>query len=78
MPSGEYQFEKAWVWEHQALTRARFVAGDATIGQRFERIRIDVLCRPRDLAALGSEILSMRDKMREAHPESQRAVRSQA
>lgn len=64
----EYQFEKAWVWEHQALTRARFVAGDATIGRRFERIRIEVLCRPRDLAALGSEILSMRDKMRDAHP----------
>ncbi len=64
----EYQFEKAWVWEHQALTRARFVAGDAGIGGRFERIRIEVLCRPRDLASLGSEILSMRDKMRDAHP----------
>ena len=64
----DYQFEKAWVWEHQALTRARFVAGDAGIGARFERIRKDVLCRPRDPAALGSEILSMRDKMRQAHP----------
>jgi glutamate-ammonia-ligase adenylyltransferase len=64
----EYQFEKAWVWEHQALTRARFVAGDTAIGGRFERIRIEVLCRPRDLATLGREILSMRDKMRDAHP----------
>lgn len=64
----EYQFEKAWVWEHQALTRARFVAGDAGIGARFERIRIEVLCRPRELATLGREILSMRDKMRDAHP----------
>jgi [glutamine synthetase] adenylyltransferase / [glutamine synthetase]-adenylyl-L-tyrosine phosphorylase len=64
----EYQFEKAWVWEHQALTRARFVAGDTAIGERFERIRIEVLCRPRDLATLGREILSMRDKMRDAHP----------
>jgi [glutamine synthetase] adenylyltransferase / [glutamine synthetase]-adenylyl-L-tyrosine phosphorylase len=64
----DYQFEKAWVWEHQALTRARFVAGDAGIGARFERIRTDVLCRPRDPAALASEILSMRDKMRQAHP----------
>jgi glutamate-ammonia-ligase adenylyltransferase len=64
----DYQFEKAWVWEHQALTRARFVAGDAGIGARFERIRTDVLCRPREPAALGSEILSMRDKMRQAHP----------
>ncbi|MBI3526541.1 MAG: bifunctional [glutamate--ammonia ligase]-adenylyl-L-tyrosine phosphorylase/[glutamate--ammonia-ligase] adenylyltransferase [Betaproteobacteria bacterium] len=64
----EYEFEKAWVWEHQALTRARFVAGADAIGRRFERLRIEVLCRPRDLAALGSEILSMRDKMRDAHP----------
>jgi glutamate-ammonia-ligase adenylyltransferase len=64
----DYQFEKAWVWEHQALTRARFVAGDAAIGTRFERIRTEVLCRPRDLAALASEILSMRAKMRDAHP----------
>jgi glutamate-ammonia-ligase adenylyltransferase len=64
----EYQFEKAWVWEHQALTRARFVAGDTAIGVRFERIRIEVLCRPRELATLGREILSMRDKMRDAHP----------
>ena len=64
----EYQSEKAWVWEHQALTRARFVAGDAGIGGSFEHIRIEVLCRPRDLATLASEILSMRDKMRDAHP----------
>ena len=64
----EYQAEKAWVWEHQALTRARFVAGDAAIGLRFEGIRIEVLCRSRDCAALGNEILSMRDKMRDAHP----------
>ncbi|HEX9451998.1 MAG TPA: bifunctional [glutamate--ammonia ligase]-adenylyl-L-tyrosine phosphorylase/[glutamate--ammonia-ligase] adenylyltransferase [Burkholderiales bacterium] len=64
----EYQSEKAWVWEHQALTRARFVAGDAEIGAQFERVRTGVLCRPRDLAELGNEILSMRDKMRDAHP----------
>jgi [glutamine synthetase] adenylyltransferase / [glutamine synthetase]-adenylyl-L-tyrosine phosphorylase len=64
----DYEFDKAWVWEHQALTRARFVAGDAQIGARFERIRDDVLCRPREPAALASEILSMREKMRDAHP----------
>jgi glutamate-ammonia-ligase adenylyltransferase len=64
----EYQFTKAWVWEHQALTRARFVAGDASIGAAFERIRTEVLCRPRALGQLASEIQSMRDKMRDAHP----------
>ena len=64
----EYEFEKAWVWEHQALTRARFVAGDARIGGRFELIRTEVLCRARNLASLKHEILTMRDKMRDAHP----------
>ena len=64
----QYEFEKAWVWEHQALTRARFVAGDADIGSHFERIRGEVLCRPIDLDVLGREIVAMRDKMREAHP----------
>ena len=31
--------EQAWTWEHQALTRARFVAGDAAIGAAFEAER---------------------------------------
>ncbi|MEO8157755.1 MAG: bifunctional [glutamate--ammonia ligase]-adenylyl-L-tyrosine phosphorylase/[glutamate--ammonia-ligase] adenylyltransferase [Betaproteobacteria bacterium] len=66
----DYQSEKAWVWEHQAITRARFVAGDVRMGAQFESIRRAVLCRPRDLAVLGDEILSMRDKMRDAHPNS--------
>jgi glutamate-ammonia-ligase adenylyltransferase len=43
----EYQREKAWVWEHQAFTRARFCAGDDEIGQAFEQIRMEVLCQPR-------------------------------
>jgi len=64
----DYQFTKAWVWEHQALTRARFVAGEARIGAGFEQIRTDVLCRPRALGPLANEIQSMRDKMRDAHP----------
>jgi glutamate-ammonia-ligase adenylyltransferase len=64
----DYEFDKAWVWEHQALTRARFVAGDTQIGARLERVRSEVLCRPRELTVLASEILSMRDKMRGAHP----------
>jgi [glutamine synthetase] adenylyltransferase / [glutamine synthetase]-adenylyl-L-tyrosine phosphorylase len=38
----------AWVWEHQALTRARFVCGDAAIGATFEALRREVLCLPRD------------------------------
>ena len=63
----QYQQQSAWVWEHQALTRARFVAGDASIGATFERIRRAIVCRARDRAVLRQEVLEMRQKMREAH-----------
>ena len=58
----------AWTWEHQALTRARFVAGDAAIGSRFERLRNEVLALPREPAKLAAEVLDMRRRMLEGHP----------
>jgi glutamate-ammonia-ligase adenylyltransferase len=64
----EYQRKDAWVWEHQALTRARCVAGDAAVGTRFEAIRKEVLCMRRDREQLKSEVAQMRQKMREGHP----------
>jgi glutamate-ammonia-ligase adenylyltransferase len=64
----EYQQNQAWVWEHQALTRARFSAGDQQIGAAFEQIRQSVLCQPRDLTVLRKEILDMRQKMHDGHP----------
>ncbi|MGH8807938.1 MAG: bifunctional [glutamate--ammonia ligase]-adenylyl-L-tyrosine phosphorylase/[glutamate--ammonia-ligase] adenylyltransferase, partial [Noviherbaspirillum sp.] len=64
----KYQAESAWVWEHQALTRARFCAGDAAIGARFEAIREAVLRQPRDEQKLRQEVLAMRSKMQDAHP----------
>jgi glutamate-ammonia-ligase adenylyltransferase len=64
----EYQRQHAWVWEHQALTRARFSAGDARVGASFEDIRRQVLGQTRDLAALRKEILAMRQKMLDGHP----------
>jgi len=63
----KYQLESAWVWEHQALTRARFAAGDRALGEAFERIRCEVLRQPRDLAKLREDVLAMRRKMRDAH-----------
>lgn len=62
-----YQLESAWVWEHQALTRARFAAGDAALGQRFEAVRQEVLTQQRDLPKLREEVKTMRQKMMEAH-----------
>jgi len=64
----KYQTDNAWVWEHQALTRARFCAGDAAIGERFEAIREQVLRKPREEQALRREVRAMRRKMHEAHP----------
>ncbi len=64
----QYQEKDAWLWEHQALTRARFVAGDADVGRQFEQIRRDIICRPRDLTRLRAEIVGMRQKMLDAHP----------
>jgi glutamate-ammonia-ligase adenylyltransferase len=64
----EYQRDKAWPWEHQALTRARFAAGDRELGERFERLRIEMLRTPRELEALRREVAAMRAKMLEGHP----------
>lgn len=64
----KYQLESAWVWEHQALTRARFAAGDPAIGEAFEKIRCEVLCQERDPGKLRAEVIAMRRKMRDANP----------
>ena len=61
----QYQREQAWTWEHQALLRARPVAGDATVAQAFDALRREVLARPRDPGKLREEIASMRARMRE-------------
>ncbi|SEN55762.1 glutamate-ammonia-ligase adenylyltransferase [Duganella sp. CF517] len=65
----KYQNTAAWVWEHQALTRARFCAGDAAIGERFEQIRESVLRkeRPAD-GPLKREVVAMRKRMVDAKP----------
>lgn len=64
----KYQQESAWIWEHQALTRARFCAGDVAVGAAFERERRAVLSMVRELAALRGEIAGMRKKLHDAHP----------
>jgi len=64
----KYQRESAWVWEHQALTRARFCAGDSAIGARFETLRAELLKMSRDKNELTHEVLTMRQRMHDAHP----------
>ena len=60
----DYQRERAWTWEHQALVRARAIAGDAGLCADFDALRTDVLGRPRDAGALADDVSSMRRKMR--------------
>lgn len=64
----DYQENHAWLWEHQALTRARFVAGDALIGEQFEAIRLAILQKPRDTESVYQAIIEMRQKIRLSHP----------
>jgi glutamate-ammonia-ligase adenylyltransferase len=61
----EYQVKEAWLWELQALTRARFVTGSTSLEARFNRIRQEVLCRHRDESELAPELLDMRRRMSE-------------
>jgi [glutamine synthetase] adenylyltransferase / [glutamine synthetase]-adenylyl-L-tyrosine phosphorylase len=63
-----YQRESAWVWEHQALTRARFAAGDPALGARFEALRREILATRRDPERLRDEVRAMRRKMFDGHP----------
>ncbi len=59
-----YQKQEAWVWEHQALVRARAVAGDSALAARFSELRREILCQPREHNELKAAVIEMREKMR--------------
>ena len=59
-----YQQGSAWTWEHQALVRARFVAGDTEVAERVNELRMAILCQRRDSALLARDVQAMREKMR--------------
>jgi len=59
----KYQLEKAWLWEHQALCRARIVAGDFSLIEHFSNIRQEILCQSRQQHNLQKQIIEMRKKM---------------
>jgi len=63
-----YQLNKAWAWEHQAITRARWVAGDPAINERFEAIRKKILTTPINTDKLSQDVKLMRQKINEGHP----------
>ncbi|MCF8023970.1 MAG: bifunctional [glutamate--ammonia ligase]-adenylyl-L-tyrosine phosphorylase/[glutamate--ammonia-ligase] adenylyltransferase [Desulfobacteraceae bacterium] len=63
----EYQRKNAWIWEHQALIKARPVVGDRRVAARFEQIRKNVIALKRDPADLADAVLEMRSRMRKTH-----------
>lgn len=60
----DYQHNKAWTWEHQALIRARAVAGSEPLRNRFDDLRAEVLAKLRPQDELLTEVQDMREKMR--------------
>ena len=62
-----YQRDQAWVWELQALTRARPVAGNTETSERFGNIRQHVLTTPRDKDLIRQEVPAMRERLRVQH-----------
>ena len=64
----KYQRSSAWTWEHQALTRARFCAGETGIGVRFEALRDEILRLSRDEGTLRQDVLDIREKLAVSQP----------
>ncbi|MDR9407014.1 MAG: bifunctional [glutamate--ammonia ligase]-adenylyl-L-tyrosine phosphorylase/[glutamate--ammonia-ligase] adenylyltransferase [Spiribacter sp.] len=60
----DYQRERAWTWEHQALVRTRMVAGSPALRQQFAAVRREILTQPRERAVLRDEVEQMRERMR--------------
>ena len=74
-----YQEESAWTWEHQALTRARYLAPATGAWAKDSRRSAKRSCDGRAISTrLASEILAMREKLHAAHPNRSRPVRPQA
>jgi glutamate-ammonia-ligase adenylyltransferase len=63
----EYQRAHAWTWEHQALVRARPIAGTPALRQAFGQVRHEILCQARDPQKLAAEVRDMRQRMLDSH-----------
>jgi glutamate-ammonia-ligase adenylyltransferase len=61
---GDYQRREAWTWEHQALLRARPVAGPPALRERFAALRIEALRTCVHHETLREDVRSMRERMR--------------
>ncbi|MDZ4789647.1 MAG: bifunctional [glutamine synthetase] adenylyltransferase/[glutamine synthetase]-adenylyl-L-tyrosine phosphorylase [Hyphomicrobiales bacterium] len=59
----DYQNERAWTWEHMALTRARVVAGPPRLTANLNTVISSVLARPRDAGKTSRDVREMRGKL---------------
>ncbi|WP_376695768.1 bifunctional [glutamate--ammonia ligase]-adenylyl-L-tyrosine phosphorylase/[glutamate--ammonia-ligase] adenylyltransferase [Wenzhouxiangella sp. EGI_FJ10305] len=66
----DYQRNKAWTWEHQALIRARWIAGDPALEEAFDGIRKQVLTQRRDADSVTADLAEMRRRQRRERRES--------
>ncbi len=69
-----YQDENAWTWEHQALLRARPVAGSERIAEVFNRIRAETLATRVRQDSLREDVTVMRQRMRSELDKSHETV----
>ena len=63
----DYLSSSAWTFEHQALVRARLVTGSENLKKRFENIRRNILCQPRESTDLKKALRDMRRRMQQHH-----------
>ncbi len=61
----QYQLKSAWLWEHQAIVRARSIAGERSLRDKFEELRCRILTLPREEETVRQEVLNMRQKMKD-------------
>jgi glutamate-ammonia-ligase adenylyltransferase len=64
----KYQRTDAWTWEHMALTRARAVAGDASLCEEVERDVADIIGSPHEAAKVFRDAAEMRRLIAEEKP----------
>ncbi len=59
----KYLAKDAWLWEHQALIRARPISKNQALVSQFFAMRKNILCQMRELNDVRTSVKEMRDKM---------------
>ncbi len=62
-----YHEEKAWTWEHMALSRARVISGDPGLSDQINSVIRDTLVGERDTETLRSDVIDMRERIDKEH-----------